>query len=176
MRILALSWIALLILVSAKAPAENPSNFTLQSALDEDTFELSKHQGKSVVLHFLLKTECPFCLKYTHEYAVLAAKTPDLVHLFLKPDSVEEIKSWADNLDKNGLKDLPKIYRDPGAKLAKQFGIPDGYKFHGQTVHFPALVAISSDGKELFRYVGKSNGDRMSTAEFSKKMESAKRQ
>lgn len=53
------------------------------------------------------------------------------------------------------------IYRDPDAGLAKQFGIPDGYAFHGQTVHFPALVLLDPEGKEVFRYVGKHNGDRL---------------
>lgn len=29
------------------------------------------------------------------------------------------------------------VDRDPKARLAKDFDIPDGYAFHGQTVHFP---------------------------------------
>lgn len=29
------------------------------------------------------------------------------------------------------------VDRDPKARLAKDFNIPDGYAFHGQTVHFP---------------------------------------
>jgi len=159
-------------LASQAARAENPSSFNLQAALSDETFDLKLNQGKTVVLHFLLKTECPYCLRYTNEYARLAATTPEVVHLFIKPDSVDEIKSWAGSLDKTGLADLPKIYRDPGAKLAKQFGIPDGYKFHGQKVHFPALVALNGNGKEIFRYVGKNNGDRMSTGDFTKKLES----
>jgi peroxiredoxin Q/BCP len=122
-------------------------------------------------LHFLLKTECPYCLRYTHEYAKLAAKSPDVVHVFLKPDSAEDIKQWASHLDKTDLKDLPKIYRDADAKLAKQFKIPDGYKFHGQSVHYPALVAIDGQGKEIFRHIGKSNSDRLASADFSKKLD-----
>jgi len=31
---------------------------------------------------------------------------------------------------------------------------------------------LNGDGKEMFRYVGKNNGDRMSTADFTKKLES----
>jgi thioredoxin-dependent peroxiredoxin len=150
--------------------ADNSSDFVVPSALDDSEFQLSEHRGKTVVLHFLLKTECPFCLKYTHDYAKLAADTPDVVHLFLKPDSVKEIQEWASHIDKKDLKDLPKIYRDAEAKLASRFKIPDGYKFHGQSVHYPALVAIDGQGKELFRYVGKSNRDRMPPAEFSKRL------
>jgi peroxiredoxin Q/BCP len=81
----------------------------------------------SPCLHFLLKTECPYCLRYTREYAQLAAKTPDVVHVFLKPDNDADIKSWVSHLDAKGLKALPTVYQDPDAKLAKQFGIPDGY-------------------------------------------------
>ena len=152
--------------------AENPTNFTVKSALDDTKFDLAENRGKTVVLHFLLKTECPYCLRYTREYAQLAAKTPDVVHVFLKPDSESEIKAWVSHLDANGLKTLPTVYQDPNAKLAKQYGIPDGYKFHGQSVHYPALVAINEAGKEAFRYIGKNNGDRMSVADFTKKLES----
>lgn len=145
-------------------------DFTVKSATDDSTFQLSKHRGKVVVLHFLLKTECPFCLRYTHDYSVLAEKNPEVVHVFLKPDSEAEIKAWAEKLDKNDLKNLPQVYRDPDAKLAKEFKIPDGYKFHGQTVHYPALIALDGKGKELFRYVGKSNSDRMAVEDFTAKL------
>ena len=152
--------------------AENPTSFTVKSALDDTKFVLEENRGKTVVLHFLLKTECPYCLRYTREYAQLAVKTPDVVHVFLKPDSEVDIKSWVSHLDAKGLKALPTVYRDPDATLAKRFSIPDGYKFHGQSVHYPALVAIDASGKEAFRYIGKSNGDRMSISDFTKKLES----
>jgi len=32
--------------------------------------------------------------------------------------------------------------------LAKEFIIPDGYKFHGQTVDFPALVLLDESAEE----------------------------
>ena len=54
------------------------------------------------------------------------------------------------------------VDRDPKARLAKDFDIPDGYAFHGQTVHFPATVLLDPSGKEVFRYVGKNNSDRLS--------------
>ena len=140
---------------------------------DGSTFDLSKQKARYVVLHFLLKTECPFCLKHTRDYASLAATTPGVIHLFLKPDSIAEIKAWAGKTRKEGVKDAPQIYRDPDAKLAKQFGIPDGYKFHGQTVHFPALVVLDGQGKELFRYIGKDNSDRVKPKDFLAKLAEA---
>ena len=152
------------------AHAENPGNFKVKSALDDSTFELSEQKGKIVVLHFLLKTECPYCLQYTQKYAALAEKNPDVVHVFLKPDSDDEINTWAGNLNKKGLRNLPQIYRDVDAELAETFKIPDGYKFHGQNVHYPAMIILDGEGKELFRYVGKSNGDRMSTEDFEAKL------
>jgi thioredoxin-dependent peroxiredoxin len=178
MRTLTIALLACLLTEAPFAAAETPTNFTLDAVVDDsnvavDTkFELKEHKGKTVVLHFLLKTECPLCLKYTNEYALLAEATPEVVHLFIKPDSADAIRSWAQRLDKAGLSKFPKIYRDPGASLAEKFGIPNGYKFHGQTVHYPAMVVLNGDGEEIFRYVGKSNSDRMPKAEFVKKLES----
>ncbi len=107
-------------------------------------------------------------MRYTRDYALLAAKTPEVVHVFLKPDNIKEIKNWANNLDKADLKDAPRIFQDPNANLAKKYAIPDGYKFHGQSVHFPALIVLDGQGKEVFRYVGKSNSDRLPIADFTK--------
>lgn len=152
------------------ALAANPADFTVKSATDDSTFRLSDHRGEVVALHFLLKTECPYCLKYTHAYSVLGEKEPGVTHLFLKPDGEGEIKTWAGKLSKDELKELPKIYRDPDATLAKQFKIPNGYKFHGQTVHYPALVVLDGEGKELFRHVGKNNSDRMAVKDFVAKL------
>ena len=157
-------------LVASSLRAENPATFTVKSALDDKKFDLAENRGKTVVLHFLLKTECPFCLRYTRDYALLAAKTPNIVHVFLKPDSEADIKSWVSHLDDKGLKALPTVFRDADAKLAKQFGIPDGYSFHGQSVHYPALIVLDGTGKEAFRYVGKSNRDRMPVDDFTKKL------
>ena len=160
--------------VVAIAQAAAPKDFTLKSPFNGTSFTLSEHPGKVVVLHFLLKTECPYCLKYTHDYAKLAESTPDVIHLFLKPDSENEIKAWSEKLSADELKQLPTIYRDPDARLAKDFEITDGYQFHGQVVHYPALVALDSSGKELFRYVGKKNSDRMKPTEFTAKLQATK--
>ncbi len=166
--------LTLMTCLTSYSQAENPTDFTVQSALDDTKFQLSEHRGKTVVLHFLLKTECPYCLRYTRDYALLAAKTPEVVHVFLKPDNIKEIKNWANNLDKADLKDAPRIFQDPNANLAKKYAIPDGYKFHGQSVHFPALIVLDGQGKEMFRFVGKSNSDRMPIVDFTKKLDALK--
>lgn len=137
-----------------------PVEFTVQSPVDGTTLKSADLRGKFVVLHFLLKTECPFCLKHTHDYAMKAASLPKVVQVFLKPDSADEIKSWAAKLnDAPGFPHVT-IYRDPDAKLADSLKIPNGYAFHGETVHFPALILLNPDGNEVFRYVGKNNTDR----------------
>lgn len=156
-------------LTSASLGFANPPDFAVQSATGTNVFKLSEAKGKFVALHFLLKTECPYCLRHTHDYVQKSAGDARVVHVFLKPDTEAEIKSWASKLGDDSLK-LP-IYRDPEAALAKSFQIPVGYKFHGQTVHFPGLVLLDGSGKEVFRYVGKSNADRLSYEKFAAKLE-----
>ncbi|MCZ6633924.1 MAG: redoxin domain-containing protein [bacterium] len=142
-------------------------DFVVHEADGPGVFRLTDARGKYVALHFLLKTTCPHCLGHTVEYTRRAKETPEVVHVFLKPDTEEEIRKWSVKLDKkwaqqmgDAVTDLSIIYRDPDAELAKLFEIPNGYKFHGQVVHYPALVLLEPDGKEVFRYVGKNNGDR----------------
>src|ERR1044071_659768 len=151
--IVALTILTLSVFQSASAP----NDFTVTSPIDGKTFRLSEAKGRYVALHFLLKTECPFCLRHTAEYSMKAPTVAGVTHVFLKPDSDDEIKSWAGKIK---APHQPTIYRDADAKLATEFGIPDGYKFHGQTVHYPALVLLDPNGKEVFRYIGKSNTDR----------------
>ena len=79
-------------------------------------------------------------------------------------------KDWATNLGGDRSSKLT-IYRDPNAKLADEFAIPNGYKFHGQTVHFPALVLLDASGKEVFRYIGKNNTDRYPYEKFSARLQ-----
>lgn len=154
------------LLASAGSHAANPTNFTVTGANQPGTFRLADARGKYVALHFLLKTECPFCLKHTHDYSTKAATVPGVVQVFLKPDSAEDIQKWANKLGP----DAVTIYRDADAKLADAFGIPSGYQFHGQTVHFPALVLLDPKGMEVFRYVGKSNRDRLPFEQFAVKV------
>jgi len=180
MKVVTLAVVALLVALPQFVSAQGVENFTLPAIVGDSKtktevaakFELKDHQGKKIVLHFLLKTECPFCLRYRHEYAQLAASTPDVIHLFIKPDSEKDIRAWVKQLVKTEDTPQPTIYRDAGAKLAKRFGILDGYQFHGQSVHYPALVVLDGTGNEMFRYVGKSNTDRMSKDDFVEKLAS----
>lgn len=147
----------------------NPDDFTLRSVTSKAAFKLSEAKGKYVALHFLLKTECPLCLRHTRDYFAKAATLPNVVQVFVKPDTDAEIKAWAGKLPAAELAQHP-IYRDPDAKLAKAFSIPDGYKFHGQVVHFPATVLLDPAGKEVFRHVGKSNSDRLAFEQLADKL------
>jgi peroxiredoxin Q/BCP len=149
------------LLISSLALAGNPDDFTVQSATDTTRFTLKEARGKFVALHFLLKTECPVCLRHTRDYFTKAPTLPNVQQVFIKPDDDKAIEAWATKLAADELAKNP-IYRDPNAALAKAFDIPDGYAFHGQVVHYPATVLIGPDGKEVFRYVGKNNGDRLS--------------
>lgn len=168
---------------SAVAAADPPpfqrEDFTVQQADGDGVFRLREARGQWVALHFLLKTACPFCLRHTHEYHRRAAEVPGVVHVFLKPDSPEEIASWSLQLQARAEQDtalartaaqLPRIYRDPDAALARLFAIPDGYAFHGQLVHYPALVLLDPGGREAFRYVGKDNADRYPFDDFAAKV------
>ncbi|MEK7780687.1 MAG: redoxin family protein [Verrucomicrobiota bacterium] len=156
------------LLAASQLAQANPDDFTVTAATGTNVFQLSEAKGKFAALHFLLKTECPLCLRYTRDYMKQAAGDARVVHVFLKPDTDAEIKAWAAKLGDDAAK--LTIYRDPEAALAKSFNIPDGYKFHGQVVHFPALILLGQDGKEIFRYIGKSNADRYSAAKFAEKL------
>ena len=147
-----------------------PADFAVESPADGKIFKLSEAKGKYVGLHFLLKTECPFCLKHTRDYAKKSATTPDVLHVFLKPDSADEINAWNSKVNHGDDFADVTIYRDTDAKLADEFKIPGGYQFHGQSVHYPALVLLDPAGKEVFRYVGKSNADRFSFEQFTAKL------
>lgn len=165
------AWTLLSTCLSISTPLHAaPIDFTVVSPITGKSFKRSDAEGKYVALHFLLKTECPFCLRHTRDYVVKSAGVSDPIHLFLKPDEAEEIKAWAEKLTpSDGFSNLV-IYQDPQARLADQLGIPGGYQFHGQSVHFPALVLLDPKGNEVFRYVGKSNSDRLSYDQFTSKL------
>lgn len=154
--------------LTINSQAQSVKDFTLNSVTDKSTFTLSKSKGKFVAIHFLLKTECPYCIRHTSEYFEKASSLPNVIQVFIKPDSEEEIKAWANKLKTTN--SLP-IYQDTNAKLADQFNIPGGYQFHGQIVHFPALVLLNEKGEEVFRYVGKNNSDRFSFDNLKLKIE-----
>lgn len=150
-------------LAGGYARAEAPRDFTVSSG--GQVFKLSDAHGKFVALHFLLKTECPYCLEYARDFIEQGPTVAGVVHIFLKPDDEMEISAWRAKLLKK-TPDAPPIYRDKDAALADAYAIPGGYSFHGQTVHYPALILLGPNGKEVFRYVGKSNVDRLSFSVF----------
>ena len=165
--------IAATILTTRLALAASPADFTVESPTDGSKFHLADAKGKYVALHFLLKTECPFCLRHTRDYAKRSATLPGVVQVFLKPDGPEEIRKWSANLGDETSRQLT-VYRDADAALAKAYEIPDGYQFHGEVVHFPALVLLDPEGREVFRYVGKNNSDRFSFEQLATKVSELK--
>jgi len=143
-----------------------PPDFTLTSG--DKTFKLADARGRHVALHFLLKTECPYCQRHVAEYARRAPELAGVTHVFLKPDTAEALAAWTAKLREAGID--ATIYRDADARLADAFEIPDGYSFHGQTMRYPALVLLGPDGAELFRHVGRDNSDRLAWAPFAAKV------
>lgn len=158
----------LLAILLVSSPAFAQQAFTAPAVAAP--FKLSDARGSFVALHFLLKTECPYCLKHTRAYMERTAEVPGVVHVFLKPDTTVEIQSWLAHVKPPEGTLRPVIYQDAGGKIADQFKIPGGYKFHGQITHYPALILIDRDGAEAFRYVGKSNADRYSFDQFKAKV------
>lgn len=152
--------------------AGGPADFTLSSGAKQ--FSAADARGKYVAIHFLLKTDCPYCLRYVQEYAVQGDRVPGVEHVFVKPDSEAEIAAWKAKLPAT-VAAATTIYRDPDAKLAERLGVPGGYKFHGEVVHYPALILLGPDGDEVFRYVGKSNADRLPFSQFAAKLAELRR-
>ena len=160
-----------LLLFTSLTQAQNVKDFSLTSVTDKSTFTLSNSKGKFIALHFLLKTECPYCIRHTSEYFEKASTLSNVIQVFIKPDSEQEIKAWAIKLKSTN--SLP-IYQDADAKLADQFNIPNGYQFHGQVVHYPAMILLNDKGEEVFRYIGKNNSDRFSFEQLKAKIEALK--
>lgn len=156
-------WFLALLSVTTVAFAAAPTDFTVSAG--DKTFRLSDAKGRFVALHFLLKTECPYCQRYVGEMSRRAPEVAGVVHVFLKPDSEDEIKRWSAMLEKAGV--TATIYRDADAKLADAFEVPGGYAFHGETVHYPALILLGLDGQVVYRYIGKNNTDRMPFEQFA---------
>ena len=164
-----LSILSLLLVCTVKIYAQELVDIRLNSATDERKFVLSKQKGKYVALHFLLKTECPYCIRHTQDYFSKANNLKNVTQVFIKPDTELEIRSWSGKLPAEDLKKFP-IYRDPDAQLANQLSIPNGYKFHNQIVHYPATILFGPNGKEVYRFVGKNNSDRLSFEQLAAKV------
>lgn len=128
------------------------------------TFDSKAAASKWLVLDFLLQTDCPLCARRVGEYNDSQAKiqTDDKTRLILiKPDDAAVTQNW---MTKNKVEGLP-VYRDGEAALATALGIPKGYQFHGQDVHFPATLIVSPEGKVVWANVGTSNSSRAKVAD-----------
>ncbi len=147
---------------------DKPLDFSVSSALGDKSFHLADARGKFVLLHFLLKTDCPLCANHVRDYLREAPKVAGVVHVFLKPDSAKEIQDWTRMLAEDAGK--VTLYRDEDANVAKLYRIPDGYAFHGQKVHYPAAILLDGRGVEVFRHVGKDNRDRLKFSDFAAKV------
>src|SRR3954464_6071066 len=123
------TFLFILLSLAAAAYAEPPKDFTAPAIAPP--FKLSEARGSFVALHFLLKTECPFCIKHTQDYTARAAEVPGVIHVFLKPDEPAAILKWLSDAKSSSATTRPVIYQDAGGKIADQFQIPGGYKFHG---------------------------------------------
>ncbi|MBL8880016.1 MAG: redoxin domain-containing protein [Phycisphaerales bacterium] len=150
----------------ASAQAQMPGDFKLDS--DRGTFRLSEARGRFVALHFLLKTECPYCQQHVADITRRAPELAGVTHIFIKPDAESDLKAWREKLAAAGVS--AQIYRDPDATLANQFKIPADYAFHGTTMHYPATVLLGPGGREVFRHVGKDNTDRLSFDQLAQKV------
>ncbi|MBX3732714.1 MAG: redoxin domain-containing protein [Verrucomicrobiae bacterium] len=165
--------LTILCLAAGPSRAASPEDFAVPSVPAGSTFQLAAARGSYVALHFLLKTECPICLRHVREFSRRSGELEGVVQVFLKPDSVEDIERWMNSLG-DGVPSAPIIYRDAGAALARAYGIPDGYRFHGEIVHYPALILLDPDGKEIFRHVGRNNTDRVSFGQLAEQVAAAK--
>lgn len=140
-------------------------DFSLPAVNGDGAFKLSDARGEWVALHFLLKTDCPICMGLTREYTTRADEAPGVRQVFIKPDESADTLRWLKTYpDSAG--EAPNVYRDADAALADRLGIPDGYFFHGETVHYPAVVLIDPQGREAFRYVGTRTQDRLKFDDF----------
>jgi peroxiredoxin Q/BCP len=163
-----IKFLIIILLFVINSQAQKVDNFTLKSVTDNSTFSLKKANCNFVVLHFLLKTECPYCIRHTSEYFEKSTTLSNVIQVFIKPDNEAEIKEWAKKIkSKNSF----PIYQDKDAQLADQLNIPNGYQFHGQVVHYPALIILNRKGEEVFRYIGKNNSDRFSFDKLKMKIE-----
>lgn len=142
-------------------------------------FTLSQNAGRFTTVHFLLKTECPICLRTTQDYLRRADEVAGFTHVFIKPDDSDAVLDFrrkvagansrpksAPTEDGESLKDLP-IYRDVDQKVAAQLRVPQGYAFHGATTNFPTTIIFNQKGEEVFRYAGADTTDRFTFDRFA---------
>ncbi|MBL0926669.1 MAG: redoxin domain-containing protein [Phycisphaerales bacterium] len=140
----------------AEASAAEPGPFTVGDP--GRRFESSSARGRYLVVHFLLSEDCPLCSRLVSDYSAAAPTLAGVTQIFVKNTDPTRFNATLRSL--NATDDLP-LYRDADGALASRFRIPGGYKFYGREIAFPAAVVLDPAGKEVFRYVGKANTDRL---------------
>ena len=155
---------------SASAQATKPTTLPAEPFTVGDEgrqFNSADARGQFLAIHFLLTTECPYCSRLINEYTRNAPTLAGIRQIFVKPDSLEAFDAML-----KGLPDGDKlpIYRDADSKLVEKSKFDGGYKFHGQVMHYPAVIILNETGKEVFRHIGKSNADRLPFASYAAKV------
>ncbi|MBL8991472.1 MAG: YHS domain-containing protein [Phycisphaerae bacterium] len=147
---------------AAGQPAGGSHAFTVGD--EGRRFDSATARGSYLAVHFLLNDECPYCARHLREYTGLADTLAGVKHIFVKAVSAEAFGA--------ALASSPEapLYRDADGKLAEHFKIRGGYRFHGMDMTYPALVLLDPQGREVFRYVGKDNADRLPFRTFAKRV------
>ena len=165
---------------NADPPSETPRQYRLFAMDGSGEVTIQELKGQYTALHFLLKTECLFCLMHTRTYALQGEMYPEVRHLFIKPDEEAAIERWTESLldEASGAPpglEVPAIYRDPHGSVARHLRITHGYEYHGELMRFPAFVLIDPDGTEVYRYIGQNTGDRFGFERFANLMQAIER-
>lgn len=130
-------------------------------------FDSESVRGRFLAIHFLLPTDCPYCVREIREYVERAPTLAGVRHIYVNAHTPEGFAEWIKTVP--GAESLP-IYRDENAQLSMKFNIPGGYNFHNAVMNYPALVLLDPRGREVFRHVGKKNTERLPFAAFAAKV------
>lgn len=143
-------------------PKATPTPFTVGDPARQ--FNSASARGQFLAVHFLLPTDCPFCIREIREYVESAPTLAGVRHIYVIAHAPDGFAEWIKTVP--DAEALP-IYRDHDAQLSKEFKIPGDYHFHNAVMTYPALVLLDAQGREVFRYVGKKNSDRLRFATFA---------
>ncbi len=152
-------------LIGASAYAE-PPNFTVASG--DETFRLADARGRFVALHYLPKGECADCRRTIAEAVRRGPEVAGVVHVFIKPDSEDAVRMWAERLKADGVS--ATIFPDANGEVAKQLELPPAYASDDHAADEPALVLLDPKGNECFRYVDGASADRLSFDRFAREV------
>jgi thiol-disulfide isomerase/thioredoxin len=161
-----------LALAQSPAPAKtqavaNPSPASFTVGDPGRQFNSESARSQFLAIHFLLPTDCPYCIREIREYVESAPTLAGVRHIYVNAHTPEGFAEWIKTVP--NATTLP-IYRDQDAQLSKKFNIPGDYQFHNAVMTYPALVLLDPQGREVFRHVGKKNTDRLPFATLAAKV------